>query len=109
MRIVEPLDVLEFHNILNKSYLVLTDSGGIQEEAPALGKPVLVLRETTERPEGVMKGTLKLVGVQKDKIAEEFKRLLTDEKSYKQMSGAVNPYGDGTACKKIVSILLHKL
>lgn len=105
IRIVDPLDVLDFHNIMSRSYLILTDSGGIQEEAPALGKPVLVLRNTTERHEGVAAGTLKLVGTNQDAITKELKKLLTDNTSYQKMSKAVNPYGDGTACEKIVEIL----
>ena len=105
MRIIEPLDVLDFHNIMNHSYLILTDSGGIQEEAPSLGKPVLVLRDTTERPEGVAAGTLKLVGTKPDIVAKEFKRLLTDNICYQHMSRAVNPYGDGKACEKIIEVL----
>lgn len=105
MRMIEPLDVLDFHNIMKHSYLILTDSGGIQEEAPALGKPVLVLRDTTERPEGVEAGTLRLVGTNPDIVAEEFKRLLTDKLSYQRMSRAINPYGDGKACDRIVKIL----
>ena len=105
MKIIEPLDVLDFHNFISKAYLVLTDSGGIQEEAPALGKPVLVMRNTTERPEGVQAGTLKLVGTDSEEIAYEFKRVLEDKECYNSMSRAVNPYGDGTACKKIVNIL----
>lgn len=105
MRIIEPLDVLDFHNFMNQSYMILTDSGGIQEEAPALGKPVLVLRETTERPEGVEAGTLKLVGTDEAVIEREFKRLLMDKESYEQMSKASNPYGDGNACQRIVSVL----
>ena len=105
IKLIEPLDVVDFHNFINKSYLILTDSGGIQEEAPALGKPVLVLRNTTERPEGVKAGTLKLVGTDSDTIAKEFRKLLEDEDYYGLMSKAVNPYGDGTACKKIVDIL----
>ncbi len=105
MRIIEPLDVLDFHNFMSRAYLILTDSGGIQEEAPSLGKPVLVLRDTTERPEGVEAGTLKLVGTDEGKIAREFKRLLLDERCYEQMSKASNPYGDGKACEMIVSII----
>lgn len=105
LKIIEPLDVLDFHNFMSRSYMILTDSGGIQEEAPSLGKPVLVLRETTERPEGVEAGTLKLVGTDKDVVAREFKRLLVDKNAYDQMSKAVNPYGNGTACETIVSIL----
>lgn len=105
VRIVEPLDVLDFHNFLARSYMVLTDSGGVQEEAPSLGKPVLVLRDTTERPEGVAAGTLKLVGTDKDNFYREFKRLLTDKEEYAKMSVAANPYGDGFASKRIADIL----
>lgn len=105
IRIIAPLDVVDFHNLMNHSYLILTDSGGIQEEAPALGKPVLVLRNTTERPEGLASGTLKLVGTNPDIIAKEFRKLLTDKTYYQRMNRAVNPYGDGRACEKIVNIL----
>lgn len=105
IHIIEPLDVFDFHNFLSRSYLILTDSGGIQEEAPSLGKPVLVMRDTTERPEGVKAGTLKLVGTDEDRIYEEFNRLLCDEKAYEAMSKASNPYGDGTACRQIADIL----
>lgn len=105
VRIIEPLDALDFHNFMNKAYLILTDSGGIQEEAPALGKPVLVMRDTTERPEGVQAGTLKLVGTECDTVAYEFKKILEDREAYDAMCRAVNPYGDGTACEKIVAIL----
>lgn len=105
MRIIEPLDVLDFHNFMNQSYLILTDSGGIQEEAPALGKPVLVMRNTTERPEGVAAGTLKLVGTDSEVIHREFLKLLNDKDAYEAMSKASNPYGDGTACRQIVDIL----
>lgn len=105
IRIIEPLEVLDFHNFLNKSYLILTDSGGIQEEAPSLGKPVLVMRDTTERPEGVAAGTLKLVGTDEEVIYENFKLLLTDKEAYEKMSKASNPYGDGFASKKIADIL----
>lgn len=105
IRIIEPLEVLDFHNFLARSYLILTDSGGIQEEAPSLGKPVLVMRDTTERPEGIAAGTLKLVGTDEEVIYENFKRLLTDEKEYAKMSNASNPYGDGFACKRIADIL----
>ena len=105
--IIEPLDVLDFHNFLSRSYLILTDSGGIQEEAPSLGKPVLVMRDTTERPEGIKAGTLKLVGTNEETIYNEFKRLLNDEEAYKAMSMASNPYGDGFACKRIADILCH--
>lgn len=103
--IIEPLDVLDFHNFMARSYLILTDSGGIQEEAPSLGKPVLVMRDTTERPEGVEAGTLKLVGTQEEVIYKEFKKLLNDEEAYKEMSMASNPYGDGFASKRIADAL----
>ncbi|MBP3888643.1 MAG: UDP-N-acetylglucosamine 2-epimerase (non-hydrolyzing) [Cellulosilyticum sp.] len=105
IRIIEPLEVLDFHNFLNKSYLILTDSGGIQEEAPSLGKPVLVMRDTTERPEGVAAGTLKLVGTDEEVIYENFKELLNDESAYEKMSKASNPYGDGLASKRIADVL----
>lgn len=108
IRIIEPLDVLDFHNFLSRSYLILTDSGGIQEEAPSLGKPVLVMRDTTERPEGIKAGTLKLVGTSEETIYNEFKRLLTDRTEYEKMSKASNPYGDGFACKRIADILEGK-
>ncbi len=103
--IIEPLDVLDFHNFLARSYLILTDSGGIQEEAPSLGKPVLVMRDTTERPEGIAAGTLKLVGTDEDTIYNEFNRLLTDKDAYDSMAHASNPYGDGFACKRIADVL----
>lgn len=109
IRIIEPLDVLDFHNFMNQSYLILTDSGGIQEEAPALGKPVLVMRDTTERPEGVKAGTLKLVGTSEENIYNEFTKLLSDKKEYDRMSKTANPYGDGLASKRIVNILENKL
>ena len=105
IRIIEPLEVLDFHNFLARSFLILTDSGGIQEEAPSLGKPVLVMRDTTERPEGIAAGTLKLVGTDEEVIYENFKRLLEDENEYAKMSTASNPYGDGFACKRIADIL----
>ena len=105
IRIIEPLDVLDFHNFLNASYLILTDSGGIQEEAPSLGKPVLVMRDTTERPEGIKAGTLKLVGTEEETIYKEFKTLLENKEEYEKMSKASNPYGDGFACKRIADIL----
>lgn len=105
IRIIEPLDVLDFHNFLAHSYMILTDSGGIQEEAPSLGKPVLVMRDTTERPEGIEAGTLKLVGTDEDEIYAAFKKLLEDKNEYKKMSHASNPYGDGFACKRIADIL----
>ena len=105
IHIIEPLDVLDFHNFLSRSYLILTDSGGIQEEAPSLGKPVLVMRDTTERPEGIKAGTLKLVGTDEEVIYNEFKKLLTDKCEYDKMSKASNPYGDGFACKRIADVL----
>ncbi|MBQ9516662.1 MAG: UDP-N-acetylglucosamine 2-epimerase (non-hydrolyzing) [Eubacterium sp.] len=105
IRIIEPLDVIDFHNFMARSYLILTDSGGIQEEAPSLGKPVLVMRDTTERPEGIEAGTLKLVGTDEETIYNEFKLLLTDSDEYEKMSKASNPYGDGFACKRIADIL----
>lgn len=105
IKIIEPLEVLDFHNFLASSYLILTDSGGIQEEAPSLGKPVLVMRDTTERPEGIEAGTLKLVGTNEETIYKEFKKLITDNNEYMKMSNASNPYGDGTACIKIADIL----
>lgn len=109
IHIIEPLDVLDFHNFLSRSYLILTDSGGIQEEAPSLGKPVLVMRDTTERPEGVSAGTLKLVGTEEERIYYEFNKLLSDEHKYKTMSQASNPYGDGHACERIADILIREL
>ena len=109
IKIIEPLEVLDFHNFLARSYLILTDSGGIQEEAPSLGKPVLVMRDTTERPEGIKAGTLKLVGTDEEKIYQEFKLLLTNEDEYNKMANASNPYGDGFACKKIADILEENL
>ena len=109
IRIIEPLEVLDFHNFLNRSYMILTDSGGIQEEAPSLGKPVLVMRDTTERPEGIAAGTLKLVGTEEETIYQNFKSLLENKDEYKKMSKASNPYGDGFACKRIADILEEKL
>lgn len=105
IRIIEPLEVLDFHNFLARSYLILTDSGGIQEEAPSLGKPVLVMRDTTERPEGIQAGTLKLVGTCEQKIYQNFKLLLNDPQAYAAMAKASNPYGDGRACRRIADIL----
>lgn len=105
IHIIEPLDVLDFHNFLSRSYLILTDSGGIQEEAPSLGKPVLVMRDTTERPEGIAAGTLKLVGTEEETIYKEFSRLLSDKDEYEAMSKASNPYGDGHACERIADVL----
>ena len=106
IRLVEPMDVLDFHNFVARCYFVLTDSGGIQEEAPHLGKPVLVMRDTTERPEGVEAGTLKLVGTAEESIYEAFSELLDDEKAYSAMSHASNPYGDGHASERIANILV---
>jgi len=106
VRLVEPLDVLDFHNYMAKCYLIMSDSGGVQEEAPALGKPVIVLRNTTERPEGIEAGTLKLAGTDKDNIYQAVTELLKDSKLYEKMSLAINPYGDGHASEKIVEVLL---
>lgn len=108
IRMIEPLDVLDFHNFLAQSYLILTDSGGIQEEAPSLGKPVLVMRDTTERPEGVASGTLRLVGTDEEMIYRNFKELLCDREAYGRMSRSSNPYGDGLACRRIADILEEK-
>ncbi len=105
IHIIEPLDVLDFHNFMARSYLILTDSGGIQEEAPSLGKPVLVMRDTTERPEGIKAGTLKLVGTDEETIYTEFNRLLRDQDAYDAMAKASNPYGDGHACERIAKVL----
>lgn len=105
IHIIEPLEVLDFHNFLARSYMILTDSGGIQEEAPSLGKPVLVMRDTTERPEGIAAGTLKLVGTDETVIYENFKLLLEDQAAYDAMAHASNPYGDGHACERIADIL----
>ena len=107
IHIIEPLDVLDFHNFMAKSYLILTDSGGIQEEAPSLGKPVLVMRDTTERPEGIAAGTLKLVGTDEETIYREFNSMLNDEAAYRAMAHAANPYGDGHACERIANLLLE--
>ena len=109
IHIIEPLDVLDFHNFLSRSYLILTDSGGIQEEAPSLGKPVLVMRDTTERPEGIAAGTLKVVGTEEETIYNEFSRLLSDKEEYDAMSKASNPYGDGHACERIADVLVRTL
>ena len=105
IHIIEPLEVLDFHNFLARSYLILTDSGGIQEEAPSLGKPVLVMRDTTERPEGIAAGTLKLVGTDEEIIYQNFRELLENKEEYEKMAHAANPYGDGHACKRIADIL----
>ena len=108
VKLIEPLEVFDFHNFQNTSYLILTDSGGIQEEAPSLGKPVLVLRNTTERPEGIAAGTLKLVGTDADKVYEETVKLLTDRSAYEAMSRVSNPYGDGQASRRIVDAIIEK-
>ena len=109
IHIIEPIDVLDFHNFMSKSYLILTDSGGIQEEAPALGKPVLVMRDTTEREEGIIAGTAKLVGTSEENIYENFNLLLSNKEEYSKMSNANNPYGDGHACEYIADILEKEL
>lgn len=108
VHIIAPLSVIDFHNFIARSYLIMTDSGGIQEEAPSLGKPVLVLRDTTERPEGVSAGTLKLVGTDENVVYEAVKQLLNDKMYYERMSKSVNPYGDGTACDQITKILRNR-
>ena len=105
IHIIEPLDVLDFHNFLARCYMILTDSGGVQEQAPSLGKPVLVMRDTTERPEGIAAGTLKLVGTDEGVIYDNFKRLLEDKEEYDRMAHTQNPYGDGFACQRIADIL----
>lgn len=107
IHIIEPLDVLDFHNFMKASYLILTDSGGIQEEAPSLGKPVLVMRDTTERPEGIDAGPLKLVGTDEERIYNAFTKLLDDKEEYKKMSCASNPYGDGRASERIADVIEH--
>lgn len=109
IRLIDPLDVLDFHNYMHAAYIIMTDSGGIQEEAPALGKPVLVLRDTTERPEGIEAGTLKLVGTDAEVIYKEANTLLESKEEYDKMSEAKNPYGDGTSSKQIVDILMKEL
>lgn len=108
VKLIEPLEVFDFHNFQNKAHIILSDSGGIQEEAPSLGKPVLVLRNTTERPEGIAAGTLKLVGTDTDVIYQETLRLLTDSAEYDRMSKASNPYGDGHASERIVDAIIQK-
>lgn len=108
VRLIEPLDVLDFHNFMERAYFIMSDSGGVQEEAPSLGKPVLVLRDTTERPEGVEAGTLKLVGTNEDHVYAAAKELLTNPSAYETMSAAKNPYGDGTASKRIVDAIISQ-
>ena len=107
VKLIDPLDVLDFHNFMKAAYIILSDSGGVQEEAPSLGKPVLVLRDTTERPEGIEAGTLKLVGTSEEAVYKETKKLLTDKKAYAEMSEAKNPYGDGFASKYIVDAIIN--
>ena len=106
IKLIEPMEVLDFHNFIKKSFLILSDSGGIQEEASALGKPLLVLRDTTERPEGVTAGTLRLVGTKEEDIYKNTYELLSNQVIYDKMSKATNPYGDGNASKYIADILL---
>ena len=106
IHIIPPLDVVDFHNFMARSHMILTDSGGIQEEAPSLGKPVLVMRDTTERPEGIAAGTLKLVGTDEETIYRNFKELLENDQAYNAMAHAANPYGDGFACKRIADVLV---
>ena len=108
IKLIKPLEVVEFHNLLSRSYLILTDSGGIQEEAPSLGKPVIVLRDTTERPEGITAGTLKLAGTEEETIFRLVDELLSDEKEYERMSKASNPYGDGHASERIVDAIIER-
>lgn len=108
IRLIEPLEVLDFHNFLNQSYLILTDSGGIQEEAPSLGKPVLVLRDTTERPEGIEAGTLRLAGTEEETVYHMTKELMTNRELYVTMSKASNPYGDGKASIRIADEIIKK-
>ena len=108
VKLIEPLDVFDFHNFINNCYMIMSDSGGVQEEAPSLGKPVLVLRDTTERPEGIDAGTLKLVGTDEDTIYEEARILLTDKKAYDKMSKASNPYGDGHASERIADAIIER-
>jgi UDP-N-acetylglucosamine 2-epimerase (non-hydrolysing) len=107
IKLIDPLDVFEFHNFYPHAYMILTDSGGLQEEAPSFGVPVLVLRETTERPEGIEAGTLELVGTDEEKVYTRARALLTDSELYKQMSQAANPYGDGKSSQRIVQGILH--
>lgn len=108
IKLINPLDVIDFHNFMNKAYIILTDSGGIQEEAPSLGKPVLVLRDTTERPEGIEAGTLKLAGTNEETIYKLTKELLNNKDTYNKMSKASNPYGDGKASIRITDAIIKK-
>ena len=107
IHLIDPLDVVDFHNLAQRSYFIMTDSGGVQEEAPSLGKPVLVLRDTTERPEGVEAGTLKLVGTEVDKVRTEMVKLLEDKAAYEEMANAKNPYGDGHASDRIMDAIAY--
>ena len=107
IHLIEPLDVIDFHNFANQAYLILTDSGGVQEEAPSLGVPVLVLRDTTERPEGIDAGTLKLIGTEEEVIYQNTTKLLIDKDAYEKMAKAVNPYGDGDASRRITNAILY--
>jgi len=107
VHLIEPLDVVDFHNLASRSYFIMTDSGGVQEEAPSLGKPVLVLRDTTERPEGVTAGTLKLVGTDAEVVEREMTRLIEDKAEYDRMANAKNPYGDGKASDRILDSLSY--
>lgn len=107
IHLISPLDVVDFHNLAARSYFIMTDSGGVQEEAPSLGKPVLVLRDTTERPEGVEAGTLKLVGTESEKVKEEMEKLLDNDAEYQRMAQAKNPYGDGKASERILDAIAH--
>ena len=106
VRLIEPLNVIDFHNFMSRSYMILTDSGGVQEEAPSLGKPVIVLRDTTERPEGVEAGTLKVVGTKYENVYNAITELLNDKELYNKMSEAKNPYGDGFASNRIVDSII---
>ena len=108
IKLIDPLEVIDFHNFIANSYLILTDSGGIQEEAPSLGKPVLVLRDTTERPEGIQAGTLKLAGTDEETIYQLTKQLLEDQEEYRKMSKASNPYGDGKASQRIADAIIQR-
>jgi len=107
VHLIDPLDYEPFANLMHRAYLILTDSGGVQEEAPALGKPVLVLRDTTERPEAVDAGTVKLIGTDRERVYEEAKKLLTDKAEYSRMAESVNPYGDGKAAARIIQAILY--
>jgi UDP-N-acetylglucosamine 2-epimerase (non-hydrolysing) len=109
VHLIEPLDYLPFTNLMSKCYLVVTDSGGVQEEAPSLGKPVLVVRKETERPEGIESGTAKLVGVDRETIFRELSLLINNEEEYKKMANAVNPYGDGKAAQHIIDAIKKKM